>query len=266
MNSKHNRLFMLAVLLMTIILLSLFIGTNLFAKPNNSNKPENPGKPEEPPLEEDGTDFKIWIGTGNLDPPEDVVLQPYGNPEQDYLLACRSRHDNCDEGIWLPLPSKKGNKPQSGGWDVFLGAVNLRAGEEPEYAGTYDVTNQGLIDKLAEIGFYPIEDKEALDLMMVHYITDFWNGHTSVDFWRFTIQWQVDPSEIPNNHVYQLEGETDMGPEPESEYDELTDTWTVFFDNVNFGFAENTAEEGWALETYWEGPLSFTVKIKRILL
>jgi len=65
MNSKHNRLFMLAVLLMTIILLSLFIGTNLFAKPNNSNKPENPGKPEEPPLEEDGTDFKIWIGTGN---------------------------------------------------------------------------------------------------------------------------------------------------------------------------------------------------------
>jgi hypothetical protein len=112
---------MLAILLITIILLSLFIGTNLLAKPNNPNKPANPGKPEEPLPEEEGTNFEIWIGNGNLDPPEDVVLQPYGNPEKDYLIAYRERHDGWDEGIWLPLPSKKGNKPQSGGWHVVLG-------------------------------------------------------------------------------------------------------------------------------------------------
>jgi hypothetical protein len=54
-----------------------------------------------------------------------------------------------------------------------------------------------------------------------------------------------------------------MGPEPESEYDEITDTYP--FDNVDFGFKENTSEQGWVLKPAWKGPLSFTVKIQRIL-
>ena len=160
MDRRSTRLFALVLLLIAIVLASAITVTVLWAKPDNPNKPDNTGKPEEPLPDNVEADFKIWIGNGDLASPEDVVLQPYGDPVIDYLFV-----DDWDGGNWLP--KTKGKK--DGGWQVFLGAVNLAPGEEPEYAGTYDVTSQDLIDKLVEIGFYPINDKEALDLMMIHY-------------------------------------------------------------------------------------------------
>ena len=262
MNSRSIRLFVFVLLLTAVVLVSAITVVVLSAKPANQNKPENPGKPEESLPDDVEAGYKIWIGNGDLDPPEDVVLQPYGDPEIDYLFV-----EKWDEGLWSPLSPTKGKKPEEEGGAVFIGAVNLAPGEEPEYPGTYDITNQDLANKLNEIGFYPIVNKDVLCLMMVHYEGTFGEGNAKhdVDYWRFTIQWQVDPSEIPNPHVYQLEGETDMGPEPESEYDETTDTWTATFGNVDFKFEVNNSEIGWAPETIWEGQLSFTVEMQRIL-
>ena len=246
-----------------VILVSAIVITVLGAKPN---KPDT-GKPEEPPVTVEAG-FKIWIGIGDLGSPEDVVLQPYGEPEIDYLFI-----EKWDEGLWPPLSPTKVKVPEEEGGAVFIGAVNLAPGEEPEYSGTYDIADQDLIDVLEDIGFYPIKDQDTLCLMMVRYKGTFGQGKTKteVDYWRFTIQWQIGTYEPENPEdgsghplVYQLEGETEKGPESEAEYDEANDSWTMFFNNVNFKFEENLAEPGWVLNTLWEGPLSFTVEIQRI--
>ena len=260
MNSKSIREYPFVFVLILMLLFSSMIGTIVWAKPD---------KPEKPVSEPETANFNIWIGNGELASPEDVVLQPYdGN---DYLL----KEDWNDWQNWYPLPTK--GKPVSVGWVFDLGAVNLAPGEEPQYPGTYDINDQYLTDKLREIIFYPIKDKEVLCLIIIHYAGGWWEGNrksSDVDFWRFMIQWDIGTLEIPNPegddpetkpHVYLLEGETDMGIEPEGEYDETTDTWTILFDNVDFGFKENTAEPGWVLNTLWEGPLSFTVEIQRLL-
>jgi len=111
--------------------------------------------------------------------------------------------------------------------------------------------NSEEIDVLGDIGFYPIKDQDTKCLMMVRYAGTFGQGKTKteVDYWRFTIQWQIGTYEPENPEdgsghplVYQLEGETEKGPDAEAEYDEANDSWTIFFDNVNFKFEENLAE------------------------
>ena len=98
MKGKFIRVFILFFFF--TIILSLFFSPVLLAKPNNPNKPEKPEKPL-PDLVE--ADFKIWIGNGDLNFPEDVVLQPYGDPEIDYLLA-----EDWMGGSWVPPPTKWG--------------------------------------------------------------------------------------------------------------------------------------------------------------
>jgi len=65
-------------------------------------------------------------------------------------------------------------------------------------------------------------------------------------------------------HLLMLVGETDTGLEQEGVYDEITDTWTVYFNEVGFRVTENT--ESGEIEEIWTGQLSFTVKIKRTLV
>ena len=67
--------------LLLLLLLSSMIGTTVWAK---LDKPDKPGKPSPP--EPEFADFKIWIGSGELDPPEDIVLQSYDDPLDDDLL------------------------------------------------------------------------------------------------------------------------------------------------------------------------------------
>ena len=76
------------------------------------------------------------------------------------------------------------------------------------------------------------------------------------------------PSPVPGSdppvdapHLLMLEGKTDTGFEPEGEYDENTDTWTVYFNDAWFRVTQNT--ESGEIEELWTGQLSFTVKIKR---
>ena len=260
-NSRSTRLFALVLLLLAIVLVSAITVVALSAKPDNPNKPESPGKPEEPLPDYVEADYKIWIGTGNLNPSEDVALQPFGDPVIDYLSV---EDENC--GLWLPRPPKKGNKPVEGGWAVYLGNVNPTPGEEPEYCGTYQINDQGLLNELNEVGIYP-EDADANDVIINHYEGDLRTvdnpDPVDADFWYIRIGWVVD------NTLYTLIGETERGPEPEGEFDETTDTWTVPFDTL-FEFLEFTGEidpeTGNITIKLWEGQLSFTVKIQRALL
>ena len=249
MTSRSNRLFTLVLLLLGIVLVSAITVGVLWAKPDNPNKPESPGKPDESLPDYVEADFKIWIGNGDVDPPEDVVLQAFGDPVIDYLFV-----DDWNGGLWLPRPPKKGNKPVEGGWSVSLGNVNIAPGEEPEYCGTYTINNGDLLNELNEVGIYP-EDMDANYVTILHYEGDLRTPENpdpvDADFWRIRITWVVD------NTLYKLDAETEMGPEPEGEYDETSDTWIVIFDTVfELSVSDNNI---------WEGPLSFTVEIQRIL-
>jgi hypothetical protein len=256
-NSRSTRLLAFVFLLLAIVLISAITVVVLWAKPDNPNKPNNTGKPEESLPDYVVADYKIWIGTGNLASPEDVILQPFGDPVIDYLFI---DDENC--GLWLPRPPKKGNKPVEGGWDVYLGNVNIGPSEEPEYCGTYQINNQGLLNKLNDVGIYP----EDVDVIIGHYEGDLRTVDNpdpiDADFWHIRIGWVVD------NTLYTLNGETERGPEPEGEFDEITDTWTVTFD-TSYELLEWTGEvnpETGNIETkIWEGQLSFTVEIQRIL-
>jgi len=249
MNSRSNRLFAFVLLLLGIVLVSAITVGVLWAKPDNPNKPESPGKPDESLPDYVEADFKIWIGNGDVDPPEDVVLQPFGDPVIDYLFV-----DDWNGGLWLPRPPKKGNKPVEGGWSVDLGMMNLPPGEEPEYCGTYQINDQGLLNKLNEVGIYP-EDTDANSVSILHYEGDLRTvdnpDPVDADFWRIGITWVVD------NTLYRLDADTEFGSEPEGEFDEINDAWTVTFDTVFELYARDNK--------IWEGPLSFTVEIQRIL-
>ncbi len=211
MNSRSTRLFAFVLLLLAIVLVSGITVVALWAKPDNPNKPDNTGKPEESLPDYVEADFKIWIGTGNLDPPEDVVLQSFGDPVIDYLFV-----DDWNGGLWLPLPPKKGNKPVEGGWSAFLGNVNLAPGEEPEYCGTYVINDEDLLNELNEVGIYP-EDMDANYVDITHYEGDIRTEENpdpfDADFWSIRITWVV------GNNLYELVLLTEMGPEPEGEFD-----------------------------------------------
>jgi hypothetical protein len=187
------------------------------------------------------------------------------------------------EEFWLPPPTEE-NSEFEGGWYLDLGNVNLGLDEEPEYCGTCEINDQDLIEKLIEIGIYSIKDKDIHSIIIGHETGNlWWRGEDDVgplaDFWHFILQWEIGTLEIPNPewtpdpiivpHLLALEGETDRGIEPEAEYNEITDTWTVTFDTM-FELSENTVESigsetGWFTNKLWEGTLGFTVEIQRIL-
>jgi hypothetical protein len=68
------------------------------------------------------TDFKIWIGKGELDSPEeeDVILQTHDG--KDYVVV----KSPMSEEFWLPLPTEE-NAEFEGGWYLELGNINLGA-------------------------------------------------------------------------------------------------------------------------------------------
>jgi hypothetical protein len=246
---------------MLMFLLSSMIGTTVWAKPS---------KPGKPPSEPEKFDYQIWIGNGPLASPEDVVLQPYGEPEKDYLLVENAGYS----GRWLP-PSTKGKKNIEG-WSIGL--------ENPEgdYCGTYDVHKQDLIDALIANEIYPINDKDVFRFYIQHRLTLPCTGDVppypseKADYWHVVIQWEVGILEIPNDpnspmiipHFLILSGNTNTDTVWEGVYDENADTWTVTFDNAEFELYENTTEPddpdtGSVLNKLWDGQLSFTVEIKR---
>jgi hypothetical protein len=270
--SRSIHLLPFAFLLITLILISAISGTVLWAKPDNTNKPDNKGKPSSDLVE---ANFKIWIGNGDLGSPEDVVLQPYGDPEMDCLLA-----EDWVGGDWVP-PSTK-SRAQSGGWGITLGRVNM-GNTAASYCGTYDINDQSLLDALNLQGDFEINNQDVYMLNINRetkaLLSEDDHKATDVDYWRIVIVWETERMmEVPNPwgepdpmivpHHYILDGKTNMNLEPEGVYDENTDTWTVTFDTV-FELFENTGEiddEGWdILNNLWEGPLSFTVEIQRIL-
>jgi hypothetical protein len=90
---------------------------------------------------------------------------------------------------------------------------------------------------------------------------------TENDYWYIGIAWQVgtvtsDP-DIP--HIHGLMRRTNPDTEWEGVYDKINDTWTVTFDNAEFGVIGN-CENGGDIELIWEGVLSFTVEITRTLV
>ena len=270
--SKSTCLLLFAFLLITLILVSAISGTSLGAKPDNPNKSDNKGKPSSELVE---ADFKIWIGNGDLSSPEDVVLQPYSDPEMGCLLA-----DDWVGGDWVP-PSTK-SKAQSGGWGITLGRVNM-GNTAASYCGTYDINDQSLLDALNLQGDFEIDDQDvymlAINRETKALLSEDDPKASDVDYWRIEIVWETDRTiEVPNPwgepdpmivpHHYILDGKTNMDLEPEGVYDENTDTWTVTFDTM-FELFENTDEidpEGWDVHNkLWEGQLGFTVEIERIL-
>jgi hypothetical protein len=218
-------------------------------------------------------DFKIWIGNGELNSPEeeDVVFQPYD--DGNYFLV-----EDWVGGYWEP-PSTEDEVYE--GWGVSF--WNHDPDEEPKPFGTCDVNNQDLIDKLIEIGIYPIKEFDVSNVYIDHVVGNYsttGNPDDCVlgDFWHLMIMWEIGEFEIANPewqpdpivvpHYYILDATTDMGIEPDGEYDETTDTWTITFDTV-CELSENTPEpnpetDEWNIKL-WEGPLRFTVKIQRIL-
>ena len=107
-----------------------------------------------------------------------------------------------------------------------------------------------------------------------HFAGVYWEGKpTQMDHWKIIIQWELgppfppnpeDPLQIWRPHLLTLWGDTNTGPEWEGEYDESTDTWTVYFNNTMF-WATESNESGENVEL-WTGQLSFTVKIERTLI
>ncbi len=221
------------------------IGTTVWAK----GKPDKPGKPEQP----EAADFEIRIGEGT----QDITL----NPPNDFLYV-----EDGLGGYWLPPPTK-GKAPEEG-WGVSLGPEG-----EGDYCGKYIINDSELANKMTSEGFD--SDLEAYRFHISHRPeTNPRKGEG--DYWHIMIQWEVGtwvypnppPDEIPR--FLMLAGDTDTGPEPEGVYDENADTWTVTFDNAEFELYENTTEPddpdtGSVLNKLWDGQLSFTVEIKRIL-
>jgi hypothetical protein len=227
---------------MLILLLSSMTGTTVWAKP---------GKPSPEP---ETYDYQIWIGNGQLGSPEDVVLQPYG--ELDHLVV-----ENMDySGRWLPPPTK--GKKNIEGWSIGLEK------SEGDYCGKYDINNPDLIDGLPDDEIYSLNDKEVYRINIFHSLTlpgapeDWWNIMIQFDLGEVFAPWpEIDPSfEVP--HFLVLQGHTDTGLEPEGYYDELNDTWTIYFSEAWFQVWENTDES----VELWAGPLSFTVKITRTVV
>ena len=271
MKGKLIRVF-ITILFLTIAA-SLFLSPVLLAKPNNPNKPE---KPEEPLPDLVEADFKIWIGNGDLGLPEDVVLRPYGDPALDYLFV-----EDYLGGSWVPPPTK--SKAPREGWGITLGRVNMGNTAAP-YCGTYDINDQSLLDALNLQGDFDIDNQDVYMLSIGRetkaYLMEDDPKPSNVDYWHIKIVWETDNiiTEVPNPggepdpiivpHRYFLDGKTNTDLEPEGVYDENTDAWTVAFEIV-FELFENTGEidpEGWDIHNkLWEGSLSFTVKIQRIL-
>ena len=255
MNNKSPRIFTFTFLLTTIFLLSLTFETIVWAKPNKPNKPDIPPGHQTNLI----SDFKIWIGNGNLGSPEDVVLRPYGYPEIDYLLK-------EDWPYWEPswlLYTKKGE----GHWNI-----NFHQGMPPgtqEYCGTYDIANKlggpgyeevALFDTMAAHGFS--NGLEARQLSLTH-ITP--KRSRVEDYWGFVITWKVG-----EHLVLGLSGVTDEDAVWEGAYDQDSDTWTVAFDNEWFELVKVISDDDDTFDfgndvpiTLWEGPLSFTLKIQR---
>lgn len=258
MNSKSIRILTFVFLLTTILLLSLNVGTNVLAKPNNPNKPDNPGKHDiELPV-----DFKIWIGNGDLSSPEDVVLQPYGDPEMNYLLF--EDWPNGERG-WLPSTTKaKG--PKEGGWGINY----YREPSHLEYYyGTYNIANKlggpgyeevALLETMVNHGF--TSDLEAYGVSIFHATPDL--GPGVGDQWHFFVSWILENSPWRD---LMLSGWTNEDNNWEGVYDQDTDTWTVTFDGEWFEAIEEVCypDGEYVRTTLWEGQLSFTVEIQRIL-
>jgi hypothetical protein len=213
-----------------------------------AKKPANPGSPSPEP---ETFDYHMWIGKGPLGSPEDVVLQSYGVPPKDYLVV----EDVEYSGRWLP-PPRKGKKHLEG-WSIGL--------EKPDgkYCGTYEIHDASLIDAVTENGFWPINEQAVYRISIQHRLT-----LSGTDSWYIMIQFEngtvfsplpeIDPSfMVP--YFLVLQGETDTGVEPEGVYDEVTDTWTVSFNEVWFHVLKNWSEN----EEVWTGRLSFTVNITR---
>jgi hypothetical protein len=238
------------------------IGITVWAK-----KPDNPGKPSSP--EPDIADYQIWIGNGPLGSPEDVVLQPYGDPPtQDHLVV---EDVGYSEG-WLPPPTK--GKKHIEGWSILLEKT------EGDYCGTYDIfNNNGLIKTVTDNDFWPIKDQDVYRISIIHSLIspetpedNPARPRANADYWSIRIQFEngtffeVPGSEPPFMVPYflVLEGNTDTGLEPEGEYDENKDTWTVSFNEALFRVI-TWSSESWDEIELWTGQLSFTVEIKRTL-
>jgi hypothetical protein len=243
---------------MLILLVSSMIGTTVWAK----GKPNRPGKP---PSEK--FDYQIWIGNGPLGSPEDLVLQSYD--ELDHLVVENVGYS----GRWLPPPTK--GKKNIVGWSIGLEK------SEGDYCGTYDINDQSLVDALYLNEDFDIDDQDVYRFYIRHLTKEYWTednpNPSKADFWHIIIQWEAGTLSIPNDpdpiiipHFSILDGKTDTGLEPEGVYDENADTWTITFDTAEFELYENTTEPddpdtGSVLNKLWDGQLSFTVEIRRIL-
>ena len=218
-------------------------------------KPDKPGKPSPEP---ETFDYQIWIGNGLLGRPEDVVLQPYGEPEINYLLVKDVEYSER----WLPPPTKGKYNIES--WIVDLESVSPE-GEPGDYCGTYIINNLELEGILAAHGID--SGVEAYAFRIAHST----QNHPQLgenDYWYIGISWQVGtlaPSYPDIPHLHALVGETNRDTEWGGVYDEVNDTWTVTFDNVEFWLIENTENYGEIIEL-WHGQLSFTVKITRTVV
>jgi hypothetical protein len=244
-NSKSIRVYTFVFVLMLILLHSSMIGTTVWAK---SGKPDKPGKP---PSEPEKFDYQIWIGNRPLGSLENLVLQSYG--ELDHLVVENVSYS----GRWLPPPTK--GKKSLEGWSVSLKK------SEGDYCGTYDINKEDLIDVLIANEIYPITDKAVFRFYIQHRLSE------NADYWFILIDFELgtfgpvpgsDPP-VDAPHLLMLVGKTDTGLELDGEYDETTDTWTVYFNDAWFRVTENT--ESGEIEELWTGQLSFTVKIKRTL-
>jgi hypothetical protein len=232
-----------------IFLLSSMIGTTVWAKPN---KPE---KPEKPPPDLEPANFLIWIGR------ESGVHEIRLNPPDDYLYV-----ENEVGGYWLP-PPPKGKAPREG-WGVGLGPEG-----EGDDCGKYIINDAELADIMTAKGFDSA--LAAYRFNIFHSAEP--NPRTGEgDYWHISIQWDVGTWVYPNPppdvipRFLLLSGNTNMNPVWEGVYDETADTWTVTFDTAEFELHENTTEPddpdtGSVLNKLWDGHLSFTVEIQRIL-
>jgi hypothetical protein len=252
-NRKLNPANMFICALILLLLLLSMIGITVLAK-----KPDTPGKSSPEP---ETFNYQIWIGIGALKGegvPEDLVLEPYNDP----LLVA----DICYSGRWLPPPTK--GKKNIEGWGILLEKL------EGEYCGIYDINDASLIDVLNDNGYWPINDKDVFRFSIQHRLMlspNDLNIKEKADYWFILIDFEIgtygpkldiDPP-IDITHFLMLEGQTDTGLEPEGEYNEKTDTWTVYFNEVWFKVVENS--ENGEIEELWTGQLSFTVKIMRSL-
>lgn len=227
------------------LVLSSMMGTAVWA---TARKSGIPGKPAPEPAI---ADYRIWIGIGE---PNDVALQPYGEPETAYLLV----EGMAYSGRWL-LPPTKG-KYNVEGWRVSLASVDPD-GAPGEYCGTYRINEAEVAGVLGAHGVD--SDVEAYRFSMSHSMQNH-PQRGATDYWHLAIAWPVDalpiPLDPPIPHLHVLQGDTSR----EGVYDAVADIWTVTFESAEFTLHENT-ESGDAIEL-WRGPLSFTVTIERTLV